>query len=125
MGGTAADTRAANANSVAVQLNARLRGDINKVQVESADQGLTGTRAKGDSARPHPVDVAVAWWSRRSALFVRGWGDEAVLEEFSDRARYLAAPDPVNVEWRAIASADAKRAAMAHFRRRLTVCPMP
>jgi hypothetical protein len=69
------------------------------VQVESADQGLTGTRAKGDGAPTHPVDVAVAWLSRRSKLFSRGWGDEAVLQEFSNRARYLAAPAPINVEW--------------------------
>jgi hypothetical protein len=70
------------------------------VQVESADQGLTGTRPKGDGARPHPVDSAVAWWSRRSRLFARGWGDETVLAEFSSRARYLSAPAPIKIEWR-------------------------
>src|SRR5260370_19628131 len=92
--------RAPNANFVAVP-HARLRGDINNVQVESADQGLSGTRTKEDGARPHPVDVAVAWLSRRSGLFARGWGDEAALAEFSSRARYLLAPAPVAVKWNA------------------------
>ena len=43
----------------------------------------------------------VARLSRRSKLFSRGWGDELVLAESSDRARYLAAPAPVKIEWRA------------------------
>ena len=41
----------------------------------------------------------VARLSRRSKLFSRGWGDELVLAESSDRARYLAAPAPVKVAW--------------------------
>jgi len=32
-------------------------------------------------------------------MFSRGWGDEAVLAEFSDRGRYLEAPGAVTVEW--------------------------
>jgi len=43
----------------------------------------------------------VARLSRRSKLFSRGWGDELVLAESSDRARYLAVPAPVKMEWRA------------------------
>ncbi len=50
-------------------------------------------------ARPHPLDAVVAWLSRRSKLFSRGWGDELVLAESSDRARYLAAPAPVKLAW--------------------------
>jgi len=61
---------------------------------------LKDSAGDGPGMRAHPVDVAVAWLSRRSELFARGWGDEAVLAEFSDRARYLAEPAPVSVEWR-------------------------
>jgi pimeloyl-ACP methyl ester carboxylesterase len=43
----------------------------------------------------------VAWLSRRSKQFSRGWGDEAVLTKFSARERYLEAPAPVNVVWTA------------------------
>jgi pimeloyl-ACP methyl ester carboxylesterase len=43
--------------------------------------------------------LAIAWLSRRSKLFSRGWGDEATLAEFSQRARYLDAPAPVAVAW--------------------------
>lgn len=49
--------------------------------------------------KPHPLDQAVAWLSRGSRMFSRGWGDEAVLAEFSDRARYLAAPAAIAIEW--------------------------
>jgi hypothetical protein len=67
--------------------------------------GIRGRNTKGaidNVARTsvHPVDRAVAWLSRRSGLFARGWGDESVLAEFSDRTRYVAAPGPINVEWR-------------------------
>ena len=47
----------------------------------------------------HPLDRAVAWLSRGSRMFSRGWGDEAVLAEFSARARYLEPPGTVSVEW--------------------------
>ena len=69
------------------------------VQGEATDSRLNELAGGGARARTHPVDVAVAWLSRRSGLFARGWGDEAVLAEFSNRARYLAAPAPVKVEW--------------------------
>jgi len=32
-------------------------------------------------------------------MFSRGWGDEAVLAEFSRRAHYLQAPPPISVSW--------------------------
>jgi len=56
----------------------------------------------GDSAfaGAHPVDVAVAWLSRRSKLFSRGWGDEALLTSLSQRLSYAAAPPPICVQWR-------------------------
>jgi len=50
-------------------------------------------------AQVHPVDRTVAWWSRRSKQFSRGWGDEAIVAEFSDGSRYLAEPAPVTVDW--------------------------
>ena len=52
-----------------------------------------------EAARIHGLDRAVAWWSRNSRLFSRGWGDEAVLAEFSDRERYFSQPPPIAVEW--------------------------
>ncbi len=52
-----------------------------------------------DPARPHPLDRGVAWWSRNSRLFSRGWGDEAILAEFSRRDRYLAAPSSITLQW--------------------------
>jgi pimeloyl-ACP methyl ester carboxylesterase len=60
-------------------------------------------KSAGDRAfsRVHPLDMAVAWVSRKSGLFSRGWGDESVLAEFSDRTRYLAAPAPVKIAWHA------------------------
>jgi len=50
---------------------------------------------------PHPLDRAVAWLSRRSRMFSRGWGDEAVLADSSLRQRYLAAPQPIVIRWSA------------------------
>lgn len=49
----------------------------------------------------HPLDRAVAWLSRNSRMFSRGWGDETVLAEFSQRAHYLEAPPPISVSWQA------------------------
>lgn len=49
--------------------------------------------------KAHPLDLAVAWLSRRSKLFSRGWGDDATLAEFSQRARYLQVPAPITIEW--------------------------
>lgn len=48
---------------------------------------------------PHPLDRAIAWWSRNSHLFSRGWGEEARLCEFSDRERYFAPTSPIAIEW--------------------------
>ena len=71
------------------------------VPSETADSRMTGAAGDDAHASAHPVDKAVAWLSRRSGLFSRGWGDESILAEFSNRARYLAAPATVEVEWHA------------------------
>ena len=70
-------------------------------QAETTDHKASGLAGDGARAKTHPVDVAVAWLSRRSKQFSRGWGDETVLVEFSNRARYLAAPAAVKVAWHA------------------------
>jgi len=49
----------------------------------------------------HPLDRAVAWLSRNSRMFSRGWGDEAVLAEFSQRSHYLKQPLRLTVSWEA------------------------
>ena len=63
---------------------------------------MNDSAGKGAGAGVHPVDRAVAWLSRRSGLFSRGWGDEAVLGEFSNRAHYLAAPAAATLKWNAV-----------------------
>lgn len=57
------------------------------------------TAPSSEPRRPHTLDLAVAWLSRRSKMFSRGWGDEGILDEFSQRARYLDAPAAVTVVW--------------------------
>jgi hypothetical protein len=69
------------------------------VQGETTANRMTGLDVDGVSAGTHPVDLAVAWLSKRAKLFSRGWGDESTLAEFSSRTRYLTAPAPANVEW--------------------------
>ena len=66
---------------------------------EGADHRMSGLTGVGGSAKPHPLDRAKAGLSRRSRMFSRGWGDAAVLAEFSLRAHYLRATDPLSVEW--------------------------
>lgn len=58
------------------------------------------TGQNSETARVHRLDRAVAWLSRNSRLFSRGWGDDAVLMEFSARRRYLAQPRPTAIEWK-------------------------
>ncbi len=59
------------------------------------------TGQNNETAGAHGLDRAVAWWSRGSRLFSRGWGDDAVLTEFSDRTRYFVKPRPTAIEWKA------------------------
>jgi Alpha/beta hydrolase domain containing 18 len=58
------------------------------------------TGQDNETAIAHRLDRAIAWWSRDSRLFSRGWGDDAVLREFSDRRRYFAQPRPTAIEWK-------------------------
>src|SRR5215471_18910886 len=66
---------------------------------EGADHRMSGLTGVGGSAKPHPPDRAMAELSRRSRMFSRGWGEAAVPAEFSLRAHYLQATDPISVEW--------------------------
>ena len=47
----------------------------------------------------HPLDLVVAWLARRSKLFSRGWGDEAIVARLSDRFSYSAPPSPIALNW--------------------------
>ncbi len=47
----------------------------------------------------HPLDLALAWLSRRSKLFSHGWGDEAFLAGLSDRVSYSAPPSRIALHW--------------------------
>ena len=49
----------------------------------------------------HPLDLAVAWLSRRSKLFSHGWGDEALIARLSDRGSYFDPPSQITLNWRA------------------------
>lgn len=52
------------------------------------------------AAGSHPLDLWVAWITRRSKMFSRGWGDESLLAEISENAVYSASAS-VTVQWRA------------------------
>jgi pimeloyl-ACP methyl ester carboxylesterase len=52
--------------------------------------------------RAHPLDLAVAVLSRRSKMFARGWGDEAILAELSGKVSREDAPSPVVVTWNSV-----------------------
>jgi hypothetical protein len=47
----------------------------------------------------HPVDVVVAWLSRRSKLFSRGWGDESLLAELSQWSSYADVSPAICALW--------------------------
>ena len=81
------------------------------------------TGQNSETASAHPLDRAVAWWSRNSHLFSRGWGDEAVLAEFSDRERYLAQPPPIAVEWGAPSRRGGKTRCDGTFRSPMEALP--
>jgi len=49
----------------------------------------------------HPLDLAVAWLSRRSKLFSHGWGDEALFARLSDRVWYFDPPSQIALHWSA------------------------
>jgi pimeloyl-ACP methyl ester carboxylesterase len=93
------------------------------VQSEATESKLNELAGDDLRAKTHPVDAAVAWLSRRSKLFSRGWGDETVLAEFSARARYLAAPGPVKIEWGAPRKHGSEVRRDGTFRSPLTALP--
>lgn len=53
----------------------------------------------GVVAGAHPLDVLVAWLSRRSKMFSRGWGDEAFLDSLLGTVSDADAPCTVSPEW--------------------------
>lgn len=46
----------------------------------------------------HPLDLAVAWLSRRS-VFSSGWGDEALFARLSDMVSYSDPPARIVLQW--------------------------
>lgn len=51
------------------------------------------------TAGVHPLDVLVAWLTCRSKLFSRGWGDEALLRDLTQHARFAFPPSIIHVAW--------------------------
>src|ERR1700690_4492686 len=47
----------------------------------------------------HPLDLTVAWLSRRSKLFSQGWGDEALFTRLSDPGSFLDPPSQITLNW--------------------------
>src|SRR5664279_429697 len=92
-------------------------------QDEITNHRMTKAEAEGAGATRHPVDVAVAWMSRRSKMFARGWGDESVMAEFSDRSSYLVKSAPVKIEWKATRTRGSDACRDGTFASPLTVLP--
>jgi len=63
--------------------------------LRSSNAGVTPSRVPS----AHPLDLAVAWLSRRSKLFSHGWGDEALLARLSDSASYFDPPAHIEMSW--------------------------
>ena len=47
----------------------------------------------------HPFDVLAAWVTCRSKLFSKGWGDEALLADLEEYARFRFPPSVIHVAW--------------------------
>lgn len=56
----------------------------------------------------HPLDVCAAWLTCGSKLFSRGWGDESLLADLSERTSFAYPPGPISVDWRVGATANKK-----------------
>ena len=54
----------------------------------------------------HPLDVFAAWLTCGSKLFSRGWGDESLLADLSERTSFAHPPGPISVDWRVGANAN-------------------
>src|SRR5271165_3668026 len=89
----------------------------------SATRKSSMRERSNELSTPHPLDRAVGWLSQRSGLFSRGWGDESVLTEFSGRERYLVAPRPVRLDWKAVREEGGRTCRDATFRSPLTALP--
>jgi pimeloyl-ACP methyl ester carboxylesterase len=56
----------------------------------------------------HPLDVFAAWLTCGSKLFSRGWGDESLLANLSERTSFAHPPGSISVDWSAGAIANRK-----------------
>jgi len=56
----------------------------------------------------HPLDVFAAWITCGSKLFSRGWGDESLLANLSERTSFAHPPGSISVDWSAGAIANRK-----------------
>jgi pimeloyl-ACP methyl ester carboxylesterase len=54
----------------------------------------------------HPLDVCAAWLTCGSKLFSRGWGDESLLADLSERTSFAYPPGSIRVDWSAGESAN-------------------
>jgi hypothetical protein len=71
----------------------------------------------------HPLDVFAAWLSCGSKLFSRGWGDESLLADLSERTSFAHPPGPISVAWSAGASSNKKIRRDGTFTSPLTSLP--
>jgi hypothetical protein len=56
----------------------------------------------------HPLDVVAAWLTCGSKLFSRGWGDESLLADLSERTSFAHPPGSIHVDWSTGASVNKK-----------------
>ncbi len=73
---------------------------MTQVHNKIANRLLRGFAGDTSVRGAHPLDLLVAGMSRRSKMFSRGWGEEALLTELSTRVPYSEPPSPISVEWR-------------------------
>jgi Alpha/beta hydrolase domain containing 18 len=67
--------------------------------MEITNRWLRGFVGNSSVRGAHPLDLLVAGVSRRSKMFSRGWGEEALLTQLSTRVSYSDPPCPISVEW--------------------------
>ena len=73
---------------------------ITQVHKKVASRWLRGFAGDTSVRGAHPLDLLVAGMSRRSKMFSRGWGEEALLTQLSTHVAYSDPPSPISVEWR-------------------------
>ena len=79
-----------------------------------ADRVITGV---------HPLDVVAAWLTCGSKLFSRGWGDESLLNDLSERTSFAHPPGAISVDWSAGANAKKRVRRDGTFKSPLTSLP--